>query len=421
MRIVFVCEYYPPFVPGGAEVSTELLAQGLERAGHRITVVTPNYGSAPMENRGGVSVYRFQHWGRLRPGVGQVGPIVNANPAFYALVAFHVYRTARKVGADVIHAHHPNVLPGAALAAFAVRRPLVFTLRDTSLLCPIGGGCLLVNATVPRDCSLRKLLRECLGKYYPLYGRPSPQPLLYRLLMPLRWVDICLKQAVMRRARVVGVSEGILNVYRAAGRISRNTGQPVYTSGPEVTGDGLPEDQRERLRVHHGIPHRHIVLYAGKRSFGKGMHVFVEAARRVRRERSDVAFLAVGKGELGGDPVKVLEAIPQEELFQLYALADLVVVPSLWPEPFSRVLLEASAHGTPCVATRVGGTPEAVVDGETGVLVPPGDSAALARVILSLLADDDRRRRLGSNARLHVRERFGLDVAVARILSVYAR
>ena len=82
----------------------------------------------------------------------------------------------------------------------------------------------------------------------------------------------------------------------------------------------------------------------------------------------------------------------------IYGLADVVVQPAVWPEPFSRVPLEAAAAGMPVVASRVGGMPEAVVHHGTGVLVERGDPAALADGIALLLADEPLRRKLGRQA-----------------------
>jgi glycosyltransferase involved in cell wall biosynthesis len=82
-------------------------------------------------------------------------------------------------------------------------------------------------------------------------------------------------------------------------------------------------------------------------------------------------------------------------------------------------VLEAMAHAKPVVATPVGGTAELVVDGETGVLVPPGDADALAAAIAALVADPDRARRLGEAGSRRVRHDFSEQTMTARVLEVY--
>src|SRR5206468_13025539 len=97
------------------------------------------------------------------------------------------------------------------------------------------------------------------------------------------------------------------------------------------------------------------------------------------------------------------------ELLQEVAVA---VLPSL-SEGLSNFLLESMAAGVPVVTTRVGGSPEAVLDGETGILVPASDPRTLASAIESLLSDRDRARRMGQAGRRRMEERFSLE-AMAR-------
>jgi glycosyltransferase involved in cell wall biosynthesis len=97
---------------------------------------------------------------------------------------------------------------------------------------------------------------------------------------------------------------------------------------------------------------------------------------------------------------------------------DVVALPS-WTEGLPVVLLEAMAHGRPVVATPVGGTPELVVDGETGLLVPPRDPEALAAALQRVLDDPDLARRLGTAARARVADRFTAAEQARRILAIY--
>ncbi len=98
----------------------------------------------------------------------------------------------------------------------------------------------------------------------------------------------------------------------------------------------------------------------------------------------------------------------------------MLVLPS-WIEGLPLVVLEAMAAGVPVVATSVGGTPEAVVDGETGLLVPPRDVDALAGAIDALLSDPERAQRLGAAGRRRARERFDADAAAQRVVGLYDR
>ncbi|MGQ0572516.1 MAG: glycosyltransferase, partial [Armatimonadota bacterium] len=105
---------------------------------------------------------------------------------------------------------------------------------------------------------------------------------------------------------------------------------------------------------------------------------------------------------------------PRGELPDEYRSATVCVVPSHW-ETFGNVCLEAMACGRPVIASRVGGLPEAVEDGRTGVLVPPGDADALAAQILRLLRDRHTREALGSAARRAAESQFRPDVIAGQM------
>src|SRR5881396_2020366 len=84
VNVCFVNEYFPPFAPGGAEWSLDALARALAGRGHRVTIVTPNWGAEPREEYHGVGIVRFPFPLRLEPGRGPASPKWLANPAFYA-------------------------------------------------------------------------------------------------------------------------------------------------------------------------------------------------------------------------------------------------------------------------------------------------------------------------------------------------
>ncbi len=110
----------------------------------------------------------------------------------------------------------------------------------------------------------------------------------------------------------------------------------------------------------------------------------------------------------------------RRDVSRVLAALDLFVQPSVY-EGFGLSLLEAMAAGLPVVASRVGGIPEVVDDGESGVLVPPGDAGALAASVIDLLRDPGRGRRLGEIAALRARERHSIALEAAQVDALYAR
>jgi glycosyltransferase involved in cell wall biosynthesis len=110
--------------------------------------------------------------------------------------------------------------------------------------------------------------------------------------------------------------------------------------------------------------------------------------------------------------------VPHDELQRLYGRAAVVACPSR-REGFGVACLEAMAHGRPVVASAVGGLKELVMDGETGLVVPPRDPVALRQALERLLRDHDLRRKLGSAGRERARERFSWDTVTNATVAAY--
>jgi spore coat protein SA len=178
----------------------------------------------------------------------------------------------------------------------------------------------------------------------------------------------------------------------------------------------------ETLRERVGLRGRRVVLYVGKFSPGKGTADLLAAAGKVVLEVPDAVFVFVGSGALdaSGPHICRLGPLPNREVLSLYPLADVVVVPSVIPDALSRVILEAMAAGRPVIGTRVGGTPELVIDGKTGILVERGDPDGLARAVVSLLRDAALRAELGEGARRYLDDLSGREGSLERLLEIYA-
>ncbi|MFQ5688784.1 MAG: glycosyltransferase family 4 protein [Gemmatimonadota bacterium] len=187
-----------------------------------------------------------------------------------------------------------------------------------------------------------------------------------------------------------------------------------------------PLDTGARARLHalFGIDEsRRIVACACRAAPQKGLDHLLRAFDRLLGSMGDEdpapLLLYFGDGPLLADLEALRASLPAAEsiLFagyrndaaRLVEGADLCVVPSTWEEAFGLAALEPMERGVPVVASNVGGLPEVVVDGETGLLVPPGDEAELARAMRELLTGEERRRRLARAARRRAEELFSLD------------
>ena len=180
--------------------------------------------------------------------------------------------------------------------------------------------------------------------------------------------------------------------------------------GSPFRGLGIPE----------GAP---VVLVVSRLNPLKGIESFLQAAALVAPDFPAVRFVIAGDTNPNerqywstltsltvrlGLIERLIFAGLRRDVPQLLSAATISVMPSL-NEALSNVVLESMAAGAPIVATRVGGTPEAISDGVNGLLVPPGDPRAMASAIAALLRDQSRARRLGDAARQSICERFSME------------
>jgi glycosyltransferase involved in cell wall biosynthesis len=418
--VCLVSEYFPPHAPGGAEWSADALARALAARGRRVLVVTPNYGAASREERDGFTVIRFPFPVKRPPGRSTVPGRYHANPLFYLYAGLALARIARRERVDLIHVQNKHMLIPGALARSLTGVPVVATLRDGSII-DAAPMCLHHGDRMPADCGVAKLWRDCAVEYFDLYVAGRRSRLAARLVFLYRWLDARLKQRFLRRVdAVIGVSQGILDVYRRSGLLERVPRLRVVPTVPRLETPAREEIEGARRRL--ALGNRRLVLYVGKLSPGKGVADLVKAARRVAAARPNVVFALVGEGVIAVDEpfIRRLGSLPNREVLALYPLADIVVVPSVIPDALSRVILEAMSAARPVVATRVGGTPELVLDGKTGVLVERGDPDGLAAALLTLLGDDALREALGAAGRRHLESLAGAGGSVDRLLDVYA-
>jgi colanic acid/amylovoran biosynthesis glycosyltransferase len=205
-----------------------------------------------------------------------------------------------------------------------------------------------------------------------------------------------LARPVLRRARlVVAASQSLAEAARELGARDVRV-VPSGVAIPESVGP--PEEP----------PH---VLYVGRLSAEKGVLELVEAAR-------GLPLRVVGDGPLRAQVPDAVGFVPPGELGPWYERAAIVAVPSR-REGYGVVAREAMAWGRPVVATAVGGLLDAVVDGETGLLVPPRNVAALRAALERLLRDAELRARLGAAAREKAQRELSFDAAADALLHVY--
>ncbi len=261
---------------------------------------------------------------------------------------------------------------------------------------------------VPRVIVSKRALAEYKA-HYPLLRRVEP--------LGNRLADVILVNSDAVRRDVERTEEHwkgkFRKIYNGVAQIGRWT--PVEAMAFRRR-ERIPADALVALSVSNFYPY-------------KGHEELVEAAARIVPAFRNVIFLMVGRdsGTLEAMRSRVRErgiegsvrfAGSRTDVPDLLRAADLFVHPSR-EEGFSNAILEAMAAGLPVVACYVGGNPEAIVDGETGRLVPPRNAAAFASAVAELLSDPEKRKAMGEAGRHRATERFSLDRMVGEMESPY--
>lgn len=370
LRVCFLTTGYPRFEGDLFGAFVHELAAVLVEAGHSVEVVAPHEAGLPrFERHGNLTVRRFRYMlptglQRLAYGGGiptnlQRSWVARMQiPMFLLAFVWSALGACRR--ADVVHAHWTVCGLVGRLATILWRRPLVLSVRGSDAKLAGGGVVAKVNRWVWRSVGVNIAVSEDIAQALRTSGVPDRQ--------------------------VKVVPNGVSGRFR-----------PLDPAGAR-TQLGLP-------------PTSFIILYAGLLVPIKGLDILVAALAEL--EAPDWRCVLVGDGpladslvELGraaglGDRLHLAGRRPSDEMPIWLSAADVLVLPS-HSEGRPNVVLEAQACATPVVATRVGGTPELVEDGRTGLLVNPGDAAALKNAIDRLAGSAGSRREMGLRGRAFI-------------------
>ena len=318
---------------------------------------------------------------------------------------------ARQSGIETVRLTFPPLGSGALSGWAATIRGLARVIKSE--------GVRLIHANDPRGMA-----------YAGLVGRLCRVPVLWhvRTVNPNRALERLMSHLA---SGIVVVSEA---VGRRFGRTASGKVQVIY-NGVDVSGV-IPRRDVRAVRREFSFEGRQVVGVVARLIPWKGHRAFLEAASLVAEKRQGVGFLIVGgdvspeeryRGELValadrlGLGRQVVFTGFREDVPDLLASLDVLVLPSLLEDPLPRVVLEAMALSRPVVASAVGGIPEIVVDGKTGFLVPPGAPPRMAEAIVALLEDPALATKMGEAGRNRVETRFSLQSHVTAVQAFYER
>ncbi len=387
-----VSNLYPPYVHGGAELYVHHISQGLSLS-HDVSVIT----TTPSQRDGLVTsqrslderctIYRFFPLNLYSTFYYSRKPFV-IKPFWHALDLWnpHAYVVTKKVlqheRPDVVHVHN---FKGLSTSVFAAAKtldiPVIHTVHDYNLICP-------------KTTLLTRDNEQC--------AHPYAACRLYRRF--LRGV---------RPAVVLAPSDFIVHTLTYFGLF---TGVPTIKL-PLGIGDDTPVEKGDNGTLD--------ILYVGRVERHKGVQVLLESMLRLAHKQARLHIVGTGSDaaafqrETQHDSRIIFHGfVPHDALRQLYSIADVGVVPSIYHETFGLVIPEYYRHGIPVVGSRTGAIPELISEGYNGLLFEPGDVTQLTTCLDTVTRDPGLLKRLSVNAQVSSAA-FDMSTHVQMLETVY--
>jgi glycosyltransferase involved in cell wall biosynthesis len=405
---MLISDFYAPYL-GGVEQHVRTLAQALAGGGHHVVVVTLAHPDLPaVDTDGAVLVRRVRSTTQRIPWLFSSTERPWAPPIADPGVTLQLRRLIKAERPDVVHGHDWLSRSFLPLRRWSARR---FGTRFVSSLHYYTQSC------------ARKNLMRATAHGEQRCGGPT--------------VGGCLVCTTRHYGLAVGPITAAANALGAVAE-RRGADTVIAVSAATAVGNGLgptvpgvavipnflpdphpsaPEADAELLAQ---LPDEPFLLFVGDLRPMKGLDVLLRAYAATD---AAMPLVLIGKSwpdTPGAMPagVRLHDRWPNSAVLAAWKRCAIGVVPSVWAEPFGIVVIEAMAAGAAVVASAIGGIPEIIEDGVSGLLVPPGDHAALAAALRELMADRTRRQTLGLAARERA-ARYAARLVVPEVVDVY--
>src|SRR5688572_9184423 len=395
--VVMVTSSYPRFPGDGVGSFMEPIAKGVAALGHDVHLVAPWH---PAITRGREEDGVFFHFYRYAPIAalnvfGYASGLradTNLRAAAWAVAPlalaagwFKAWRVATKRQATIMHGHW--VIPNGVMAAAAARSlPMVISVHGSDVF---------------------------VAERHAVAG-------------------VMARRAFRRAGAVTACSDDLHRRAIALGADAARTETVPY--GVDTRRFAPDPVTRSEVRASLGVGASPLVFAGGRLVSKKGFEYLIDAVRALAPAHPGLLLVIAGDGDLAaplqaraaGLPIRFLGNQSQDAIARLAAAADVIVVPSIRDDAgnvdgLPNIALEALASATPVVATVAGGLPQAITDGDNGVLVPERDAAALAGAIARLIASPEAARDLGVRARRRIEREYSWQRTAELMVAAYAR
>lgn len=400
LRVLIITDSYWPLI-GGANRSIELLAHNLSRGGHTVAVATAWQDGVPaVEDQGEVRVHRLRDLTSRMQWISEDPYKHNPPPFPDPEAVWRLRRLIAEFEPDIVHAYG-WLTHSTAVALLGRRIPLLISARSYGNICAVHN--LTRNEAICEGPAPLKCL-ACSGRTYgvakgtaAVVGVFGSGPVLRRKTTSIHSVSRFVAKKIDRYLHVEGARNEIIPNFHE-----------------DVSGQAVDEE------ILSSLPPRSFILYVGAFRKIKGIGELFDAYEQLENPPPLVlaGTRAPDTPERFPDGAVVIEDVPYPTLLAIWERALFGVFPTRIPEPLGNVVHEAMSKGRAVIGTKPGGHEDMIEDGENGLLVPAGDSAALAAAMARLVEDRALCERLGSAALLRARD-FTPEVVMPRMERLY--
>jgi len=419
IKILIVSDHYPPFI-GGAHRQTQLLAKQLSRRGHDVSVATVwQCGFPEEEDDAGLKVFRLKQLRTLPFWMSNDRRQHHQPPFPDPITVIGLHKLINRLNPDIIHSYG-WISYSCAVALLGKNTPFLISARDYGYSCAT--RTLVLDGE--KTCSGPEFLK-CMGCASAFYG------------LPKGWtatIGVFIGRGLLKY-KIRGVHSISTYVDKIMHRDFWQSTSPVWNSNSEAVVEAVipsfqeNDDRRQLSNANPEIqscldrlPAQPFILFVGALRRVKGIPQLLEAYQQLKSPPPLVLIGTMERDTPSELPLGVLmlRDFPHEAVMAAWERSLFGVIPSMWPEPLGSVVYEGMSRAKAIIGTTPGGHTDIIVHGETGLLVPLGDVAALVDAMQRLISQPDLCDQLGRAGRLRSRL-FTADVAVPQFERLYSQ
>lgn len=405
MRILYLTDEFPPTVTGGAAIVAYNFAAALFKKGYEVFIITANQDRtcAGESEVDGIKVFTFysKYPNFLRHYISLYNPFA----------VFNIKKILKNIKPDVVHAHnvHSHISYHSLKLAKKFGCKVFLTAHDTMLV------------------SYGKTYFPCGNNDFKITAWQNIK-IAGKRFNPFR--NIAIKRYLRYVDKVFAISLALKEFLASNGIESELLHNGINVKEWEKTD----YEKINEFKNEFNITNKKVVLFGGRLSGAKGGEQIIKSFNLVLKRFADAVLLIAGKKdeyarimfnlankEGISDKIIFTGWLDREKMKMAFFASDVCVTPSVYFDPFNLFNIEAMAAGKPVVGTCFGGTPEIVVDGQTGYIVNPLNCEEMGKKICELLSADGKSFVFGENGRKRAEEFFSLEKQAEKLIGWYEK